>query len=130
MEANVGAEVTPSKQEVKKLISEKFSVPLEAIRLKGIHGKFGSKVFRIEANVYSSAEDKEKTEPKTKKEIEEEKKAAEQKVEEKKTEEQTQEAPKKEPQPEHPQEKEVEENSTASPATTPKDNDKPQKDDE
>lgn len=89
IEASIEAEVIPNKQEVKKLISEKFSVPPEAIKLKGIHGKFGSKTFRVGANVYNSVEDKEKIEPKLKKEKEAEKKAIEQKVEEEKTEEQT-----------------------------------------
>jgi ribosomal protein S24E len=70
IEAEVEAEVTPNKREIQKLISEKFSTAPEAVKIKGIHGKFGSKLFRIEANVYSSAEDKEKTEPKIKKKIE------------------------------------------------------------
>jgi len=96
IEGNVNAEITPSRQEIKKLISEKFSTAPEAIKIKGIHGKFGSKSFRIQANVYASAEDKEKTEPKTKKEIEEEKKAAETPKEEPKPEEAIKEEPKKE----------------------------------
>ncbi len=78
IEASVGAEVTPRRQEIKELISEKLSIPPEVIKLKGIHGKFGSKNFTIKANVYNSIEDKEKIEPKSKKEKEEEKKAAEQ----------------------------------------------------
>ena len=92
IEASIEAEVTPNKQEVKKLISEKFSIPPETIKLKGIHGKFGSKTFRVRANVYNSAEDKEKTEPKTKKEVEAEKKAAEVKAA-------TEQAPAQEPEP-------------------------------
>ena len=77
IEASISAEVTPDKQAVRKLISEKLSAIPEAIKLKGIHGKFGSKNFTIRANVYDSIEDKEKIEPKSKKEKEEEKKAAE-----------------------------------------------------
>jgi len=78
IEASISAEVTPDKQSVKKLISEKLSIVPEAIKLKGIHGKFGSRNFTVKANVYDSIEDKEKIEPKSKKEKEEEKKAAEQ----------------------------------------------------
>jgi len=77
IEFNSRAEVTPSKQEVQKLISEKLSAPIEAIKLKGIHGKFGSKNFTIKANIYNSIEDKERIEPKSKKEKEIEKKTIE-----------------------------------------------------
>ena len=77
IEASISAEVTPDKQAVRKLISEKLSTIPEVIKLKGIHGRFGSKNFTVKANVYYSIEDKEKIEPKSKKEKEEEKKAAE-----------------------------------------------------
>ena len=44
--------------------------------MKKINGRFGSKEFRVEANIYKSKEDKRKVERKTKKEIENEKKEA------------------------------------------------------
>ncbi len=61
------SEISPNKTEVKKLISEKFSAPEENIEIKKISGKFGSKDFLIIFNVYSSKEDKEKIERKSKK---------------------------------------------------------------
>ena len=62
IQINVEAEVTPSHEESKKLISEKFSTQPENIRIKKIAGKFGSKVFEISANIYSSEEEKNKIE--------------------------------------------------------------------
>jgi ribosomal protein S24E len=58
--------VTPSKNEVESLIVQKFSTQPEMISLKGIHGKFGSKSFMVNANIYSSSEEKKKAEPKKK----------------------------------------------------------------
>ncbi len=74
IQINVEAEITPSHEEAKKLISEKFSTQPEKIRIKKIAGKFGSKVFEISANIYSSEEEKNKTEIFSKKEKEREKK--------------------------------------------------------
>ena len=51
-----------------KALAEKFSVPEENIKIKGIHGKFGSKIFSIAANIYASAEAKDAVEIKKKKE--------------------------------------------------------------
>lgn len=67
IQASVEAEITPSSEDVKTLISEKFSVQAGSIKIKKISGKFGSKVFTIVANIYKSKEDKDKTEPKSKK---------------------------------------------------------------
>ncbi len=67
MQINLEAQITPSKKEIIEKIAEKFSVNPENISIKGIHGKFGSKDFTININIYSSKEDKEKTEPKEKK---------------------------------------------------------------
>lgn len=75
--AEISNKVTPSKDEVQKLLSEKFSVPEDGIKVKTIVGQFGSEVFKIEANIYNSKEDKEKVEHKTKQEKEAEKKAIE-----------------------------------------------------
>jgi len=65
---NVEAEVTPSHVEVEKLISEKFSASSETMKIRGIHGRFGSRIFTISVNIYNSREDRDKTEPKSKKE--------------------------------------------------------------
>ncbi|RLG15968.1 hypothetical protein DRN69_02085 [Candidatus Pacearchaeota archaeon] len=65
----VESDVNPKREETKKLISEKFSSPSENIVIKEIKGRFGSKLFTIKAHIYSSKEDKERIEPKSKKEI-------------------------------------------------------------
>ena len=64
----VQAKITPSRTEVEKLISEKFSTQAGNIKIKKIHGKFGSNNFNITSFIYKSEEDKNKIEPKTKKE--------------------------------------------------------------
>lgn len=71
------AEITPSHVDVEKIISEKFSTQPESFKVKKIEGKFGSKVFKISANIYPSREEKEDTEFKTKQEKEAEIKALE-----------------------------------------------------
>lgn len=63
----VESDSTPSEQDSKKIISEKFSKPEENIIIKKINGKFGRKTFLIISFVYSTLEDKNKTEPKQKK---------------------------------------------------------------
>lgn len=77
IQAEIESDATPSKTEVLNLVSKETSVSEDNIKIKGIYGKFGSKVFEVNANVYDSKEDKEKTEHKTKKEIEAEKKELE-----------------------------------------------------
>src|SRR3989344_8010657 len=57
---------TPSRDHVKKMISEKFSTNEENIKIKKILGKFGSKNFKINASIYKSKEDMNNTEPKSK----------------------------------------------------------------
>lgn len=66
VQVSLDSEITPNKTEVEKSLSEKFSVPVEAIAVKKISGQFGSKSFTITANVYASEEDKKKIEPKKK----------------------------------------------------------------
>lgn len=73
----ISSNVTPSYVEVEKIISEKFKVPQEVFKIKKIEGKFGTKTFKIFANIYQSKKDKELTEIKSKKEKEAEKKAME-----------------------------------------------------
>lgn len=87
IEGEIHTEVTPSRQDVIKLLSKEFSVASENIKIRTIIGKFGSRVFVINANIYSSKEDKDKIEIKKKKDVEAEKKAGESVVEEKPTEE-------------------------------------------
>ncbi len=77
VQAMVFTESAPTKKDVATALAKKISASEDAIKIKGIYGKFGAKEFRIEANVYKSKEDKNKIERKTKKEIEEEKKEAE-----------------------------------------------------
>jgi len=86
IQVKVESDVTPSHEEAKKLISEKFSTQPENIRIKKIAGKFGAKVFEISANVYSSEEEKNKIEVFSKKEAEREKKPEPEKAEEPKEE--------------------------------------------
>lgn len=69
----VEAEITPSRKEILDVLAEKYKVPRENIKIKGIRGKFGSKTFAVEANIYSSKETREKVELKKKKEQESEK---------------------------------------------------------
>ena len=76
VEAIVEADITPKMSEALQLISDKYSMPQDNIKVKGVYGKFGSKEFKVIANVYKTKQDKEKTEVKTKQEKEAEKKAA------------------------------------------------------
>jgi len=64
--AELQVETTPKKQDVEKLISEKFGVPGENIEVKKISGKFGSKNFGITAFVYDSKKLKEEVESRPK----------------------------------------------------------------
>ena len=63
---SVDAEITPSRAEVSRFVAGKFSSPAENIKIKNIFGKFGSKIFTITANIYDSEEDKNSTEPQSK----------------------------------------------------------------
>ncbi|MBI3623739.1 hypothetical protein HY212_06710 [Candidatus Pacearchaeota archaeon] len=63
---SVNSNITPSHEAIQKLASEKFSADQEAVAIKKIHARFGSNNFIITANIYSSKEDKLKTEPKVK----------------------------------------------------------------
>jgi len=77
IQAIIFAESAPTKKDVTTALAKKLSASEDTIKIKGIYGKFGTKEFRIEANIYKSKEEKNKIERKTKKEIEEEKKEAE-----------------------------------------------------
>ncbi len=78
------SEITPSRAETLEVLSKKFKVPIENIKIKKIVGKFGSKTFNVEANIYSSEQDKEDIELKKKKEKNLEKKSLEEKQPEEK----------------------------------------------
>ena len=77
IEGEIHADVSPSRQEVAKLLSSKFSVPVENIKIRTIMGKFGSKIFIVSTNIYKSKKDKDSVELKKKKDVEAEQKMAE-----------------------------------------------------
>ncbi len=66
IEGEIQAEVVPKKQEVIEELAKKFSGQEDAIKIKGIKGKFGTKIFKVKANIYTSKEDKDRIEVKTK----------------------------------------------------------------
>jgi ribosomal protein S24E len=74
------SKVSPKNEDVLNLVSDKFSTPPERIKIKGIYGKFGSSTFNVFANIYNTIIDKEKTEIKTKKERDSERKAFEERI--------------------------------------------------
>jgi ribosomal protein S24E len=77
----IESEITPSKTEVIKLISEKTKKPAENVVVERIKGQFGLKKFKVEVLVYDDIESKDKyqvvTKKERKKQAEEAKKAAE-----------------------------------------------------
>ena len=75
IEISIEANVAPKMQEAEEFIAKEFSSHVDQVKIKKIKGRFGSNNFIITANIYDSKEDKEKIEPKSKKE----KKAAENK---------------------------------------------------
>ena len=102
----IESEIVPSRAETLEILSKKFKVPRENIKIKKIIGKFGSKTFSVEANIYSSEKDKDSIELKKKKEKppeERDEEAAEEKTAEEKPEEQ----PEQKPDEEKPQEDEL-----------------------
>jgi len=106
IKAYVEAEITPSLINVKKLISEKFSTSPENIKIKNILGKFGSKTFRITANIYDSKKDKDNIEPeKAGKKVEKQEEVQE--SPEEKPVEKTEKSPKPQPIEELPKEKDI-----------------------
>ncbi len=68
IKGHIKSEISPSRAEISRLLSEKFSLPIENVRIKEIRGKFGTKIFNIKANIYSSKKDKDEIELKKKKE--------------------------------------------------------------
>ena len=76
---DVGAEITPSREEALKIVCEKFSCASEVIKIIRIGSNFGTKVFTIVADIYGSKEVKTSIAIKRKKELEAEKKVEEEK---------------------------------------------------
>ena len=82
----VETEKTPSKEEMKKMISEKFKSQEDSIVIDRISGNFGTHTFKIESKIYDKNSDKDKFEFITRRErkkraeeakkVEEDKKAA------------------------------------------------------
>lgn len=66
----------PSRENVTKAIAKKMSASEDAVKIMNIASGFGSNTFKIQANIYSSKQDKDLTELKKKKDIEREKKKA------------------------------------------------------
>lgn len=62
----IESEITPSHVEAEKIVYEKFKPAPESVKIKKISGKFGSKNFKISANIYSSKEERENIEAKPK----------------------------------------------------------------
>ena len=77
VELSLDSETTPSREDVKKIIAEKFSSNSENVSVKRIYGKFGYKIFKVSASVYASEKDKDETELKKKKDIKKEGKSGE-----------------------------------------------------
>jgi len=75
--AEVEENVVPTKEEVLEALSVNYKVDKESIKVMTIKGKFGLKVFEIIAHVYSSVDDKDRIEVKTKQEKEAEEKVKE-----------------------------------------------------
>jgi ribosomal protein S24E len=76
----VEAEVTPSNSEVLEMLGKQYSGEEGRIRIKKIEGRFGSKVFKVFANIYNTKKDFDEFVKKTKQEKEAEKKAEEERL--------------------------------------------------
>ena len=87
LKAVVQSDASPNKMEVAKAIAEKYSVPVENLRVLTIYGRYGRNEFEIVANIYESKEERDEVELISKKESEAEAKATEVKPEEVKAEE-------------------------------------------
>jgi len=81
----IKSDFAPNKADIEKIISEKFSAKPEAFKIKKISSNFGSKNFKVIANIYSSRKEKEGVEFKSKKEKEAEKKEIEGEIAKEKT---------------------------------------------
>lgn len=66
LKISIVSNIAPKIQEAATIIADKLSIPLEAVKIRKIQGRFGSNNFIILSNVYLSKEDKDKIEPKQK----------------------------------------------------------------
>ena len=82
--AEVSLRSPPKNNEIIKALSEKYSIPAEALRVLKIKGSFGGNEFTITANIYPSEKERNKYEKLTKKEKTAEVKPVEAKSEEEK----------------------------------------------
>jgi len=58
----IESKATPSISEAEKIVSENFKSNQENIKIKKVNGKFGRTTFLLEANIYKTPEDKNRTE--------------------------------------------------------------------
>ena len=66
IELSVESPSNPGFQKAAEMVASELKVAPETVALKAVRGNFGTNTFLIEAFVYESQEDKEKTEPKKK----------------------------------------------------------------
>lgn len=64
--ALLNSETNPGIEQVKSLLAEKFKVSSEHVAVKSLKNNYGTNKFKIEALIYHSPAEKEKTEPKVK----------------------------------------------------------------
>ena len=94
IEGEITVEASPSRHHILEILSEKFKAKKDAIKIKKIKGRFGTKEFKVIAYVYHSKADKDSVELKKKKETDAE--AKEKEHEQKHAEEHTEKHAKKE----------------------------------
>ena len=68
IEAEFVSEISPKREELAKLVAHKFSSSADAVMIKRVGGKFGSKTFSLSANIYPDKQTKNSVELKKKKE--------------------------------------------------------------
>jgi len=64
--AEIKSEISPKSSEAIEVLSKHFSVSGEHIALKNVLGNFGSKMFDLHANIYSSQKERDAIEKKPK----------------------------------------------------------------
>ncbi|MFQ5531159.1 MAG: hypothetical protein ACE5ES_00940 [Candidatus Nanoarchaeia archaeon] len=69
------SEKSLNREEILKIVADKFKSKEDSIKILGINRKFGSKILEIDANIYPSKESKDNLEIKKKKEKDLEKKS-------------------------------------------------------
>ena len=79
IEISIETNIAPRLSETEAFVAKEFSTNHENVKIKKIKGRFGSNNFIITANIYHSKEDKDKIEPKSKKEKQTEKTKPEEK---------------------------------------------------